>query len=358
MDRQPIREDLTISRRAIESLRQPKVKLDPFRPLAVIYECEATTRPSHRHVKLNERMLNERILNESKSGHLSPSLAAVTSVFLTGAECAFRCTMCDLWKHTLDTPTPPGAIPTQIDIALHSEARIETCNTESPQWIKLYNSSNFFDPRCVPPGDWDAIAIRVADFDRVIVENHPRLVDSKVGKFADKIGGKLEVAMGLETVYDPSIKLLNKRMTLDDFKRAARDLTSMSVDLRVFILLQPPGMPAGLAVDGVIDSLRFADRCGTRHASIIATRGGNGMMERLNAHGSFIAPNAFSLERCFERALTSDLSMVITADLWDFESLAGLCESCVDLRRQRLLSMNLSQSILPPCELNCGCCDG
>jgi hypothetical protein len=67
------------------------------------------------------------------------------------------------------------------------------------------------------------------------------------------------------------------------------------------------------------------------------------MMERFSLNGTFKAPSAFALERCFDRALTSDLSMVITVDLWDFEKLAGLCESCVDLRRQRLSSMNLSQ---------------
>jgi radical SAM enzyme (TIGR01210 family) len=339
MDRKLAQEEITISRRTIESLRQPKVKLDPFQPIAVIHEFEATARSSN--------------VYNTFFPH-----AAVTSVFLTGAECTFRCTMCDLWKHTLDTPTPPGAIPAQIDIALQSGIRTEEKAVQSPQWIKLYNSSNFFDPRCVPPEDWDAIVSRITYFDRVIVENHPRLVDSKVGKFAEKLSGKLEVAMGLETVYEPSIRLLNKQMTLDDFERAARDLGSMSVDLRVFILLQPPGMPAEMAVEGVVDSLRFADHCGARHASIIATRGGNGMMERFSLNGSFKAPSAFALERCFDQALISDLSMVITVDLWDFEKLAGLCESCVGLRRERLSSMNLSQSILPTCELTCGCCDG
>ncbi len=348
MDRQPTHKDVTISRRRIESLRQPKVKLDPFRPVAVIHEFEATGRSSHLY----------NTSNPSKSDYITPPVAAVTSVFLTGAECVFRCTMCDLWKHTLDTPTPPGAIPTQIDIALQDAARRDEQGCQSPQWIKLYNSSNFFDPRCVPPEDWDAIATLVTDFDRVIVENHPRLVDSQVGRFAEKISGKLEAAMGLETVYEPSIRLLNKQMTLDDFERAANALSAMSVDLRVFILLQPPGMPAELAVEGVVDSLRFAEHCGARHASVIATRGGNGMMERFSLDGTFRAPNAFSLERCFDRALTSDLAMVITVDLWEFEKLAGLCESCVGLRRQRLSSMNLSQSILPPCELTCGCCDG
>ena len=44
-------------------------------------------------------------------------LQQVVTVFLTGSECAFHCTMCDLWKNTLDAPTPIGAIPEQIVFA-------------------------------------------------------------------------------------------------------------------------------------------------------------------------------------------------------------------------------------------------
>src|SRR6185503_17306815 len=36
------------------------------------------------------------------------------TVFLTGAECPFTCSFCDLWRWTLDGPTPPGALPAQL----------------------------------------------------------------------------------------------------------------------------------------------------------------------------------------------------------------------------------------------------
>lgn len=337
IDREPTRKEMIVTRELIESRRGPKTRLDPLRPVAVIQEYEPTARPT---------------ADEPK-----PTIADVTSVFLTGAECAFRCTMCDLWTHTLDVATPAGAIPVQIDVALRSKNRDRSATTESPQWIKLYNSSNFFDPRCVPREDWDAIATKMNSFDRVIVENHPRLVNSTVGQFASIISGKLEVAMGLETVYQPSIKLLNKQLTLADFESAANHLQSMGVEVRTFILLQPPGMPPAISADEVGKSLRFASQCGSRHASIIATRGGNGIMEELAAKGLFKAPSAFALERCFDVALCHNQSMVVTADLWGFEGLRSLCDLCAEPRRERLAAMNLSQLILPPCELTCGCSD-
>ena len=337
MNREPTREEVIITRDSIESQRGPKTQLDPLRPVAVIQECEATARPT--------------------ADDPNPAIAEVTSVFLTGAECAFRCTMCDLWTHTLDISTPKGAIPVQIDLALQSQNRDRLGRTQSPRWIKLYNSSNFFDPRCVPREDWDAIAARISTFDRVIVENHPRLVNSTAGQLALMITGKLEVAMGLETVYQPSIELLNKQMTLADFQRAANHLQSMDVDLRTFILLQPPGMPPAIAADEVEKSLRFAIQCGARHASIIATRGGNGIMEELAAKGLFMVPSAFALELCLDVALGHNQSIVVTADLWGFKNLSGLCDLCVEPRHERLAAMNLSQSILPPCVLTCGCSD-
>ncbi len=65
---------------------------------------------------------------------------AVT-VFLAGAECPFTCSFCDLWRWTLDGPTPPGALPTQLVHALQSLA------PPIPNRLKLYNASNFFDRR-------------------------------------------------------------------------------------------------------------------------------------------------------------------------------------------------------------------
>ena len=69
----------------------------------------------------------------SASGEILP----VATIFLTNRECPWRCVMCDLWRNTLTTSVPPGAIPAQIDFALSQlpAARV----------LKLYNSGSFFD---------------------------------------------------------------------------------------------------------------------------------------------------------------------------------------------------------------------
>ena len=81
-------------------------------------------------------------------------LASTAVVFLTNRECPFRCVMCDLWTHTLDTTPPPGAVPRQIARALAA--------LPPARWVKLYNAGSFFDPGAIPRED-DAEIARHAD---------------------------------------------------------------------------------------------------------------------------------------------------------------------------------------------------
>ena len=77
-------------------------------------------------------------------------IARVATVFLTGRECPWRCTMCDLWKHTTEIDTPPGAIPEQIAAARDELRELRSAVTA----LKLYNAGSFFDPRAVPVSDY------------------------------------------------------------------------------------------------------------------------------------------------------------------------------------------------------------
>lgn len=338
----------TISRSEIESLRGPKSTVDANRPVGVMRETEATAGAESALLR-------------------PPELAEVISVFLTGGECALRCTMCDLWRHTLDGPTPIGALPRQLQAALGevtaacdaSQAVVPIVNGAPPapwqRWIKLYNSSNFFDPRSVPREDWQAIAAAVRGFDRVVVENHPRWVDHQVSRFAGLLSGRLEVAMGLEAADDATLRLLNKRVTLSDFEAAAGRLQADGIDLRVFVLLQPPGCPAERAPQLVLDTLRWAQRVGARHASVIPTRGGNGVMEQLAAEGLFNPPTATALEATLVESLRLESAMVVTADLWDWERLRGHCDLCRAPRRDRMELMNRTQRWLPCEPAVCSC---
>jgi archaeosine synthase beta-subunit len=268
----------------------------------------------------------------------------VATIFLTNRECPFRCLMCDLWRNTLTETVPLGAIPAQIDHAL--------LELSPARQLKLYNSGSFFDPHAIPPRDYDAIAQRANRFDRLIVENHPALTGEGCLRFREMLCGRLEVAMGLETAHPEVLARLNKRMTLDQFSRAANFLRRNEIDLRVFILVQPPYMPATEALHWAERSLDFAMEHGATAAVLIPTRAGNGVMDELMANGRFTPPALHTLESAMEYGLGLKAGRVF-ADLW---GLRAFCAGCQALRADRLRKMNLEQAVLD--RIACDQCGG
>ena len=272
-------------------------------------------------------------------------VAPVATIFLTNRECPFRCTMCDLWRNTLTESVPLGAIPAQIDFALRQlgPARV----------VKLYNSGSFFDPRAIPAGDYAAIAERTRYFERVIVECHPAFLNERCLEFHDLLSGQLEVAIGLETAHPETLEKLNKRMTLQQFAAAANFLRGHDLDLRVFILVQPPFMPSHEALFWAKRSLDFAFDCGATAATLIPTRAGNGAMEALADAGEFTPPRLSLLEDATAYGLALQRGRVFT-DLWDIKPDAE-CRQCFPSRLQRLREMNLRQALTPAVTCNaCG----
>ncbi|MBW3600984.1 MAG: radical SAM protein [Planctomycetes bacterium] len=304
--------------RDILAARPSKNPLDPERPYAFLVE--------------RERAASGRVVD-------------VATVFLTNRECQFRCLMCDLWKNTLNHPVPPGAIPRQIDFALTS--------LPPAQHIKLYNSGNFFDAKAIPPSDHPLIAGRLRGFQRVIVENHPKLCSEACFRFRDRLDGPdLEIALGLETVHPQVLPALNKRMTLDDFASAVDRLLRWNIAVRAFILLKPPFLAEAEGVDWALRSMEFAFSLGVECCSVIPTRTGNGVMDRLQREGRFSPPTLASLERVLEDGIRLAGGRVFV-DLWDVEKFAS-CPRCRRQRCDRLRRMNLMQEVVPsvacPCE--------
>ena len=186
----------------------------------------------------------------------------------------------------------------------------------------------------------------------MIVENHPRLCGPKCLEFQRQLQAEFEIALGLETVHPEVLPRLNKRMTVADFDRAAEFLTRHGIAVRTFVLLQPPFLDAGAGEEWYLRSLEHAFAAGARVCSVIATRGGNGIMEKLEQDGLFHPPRLDELERVLVEALSWRRGRVF-ADLWDVERFAR-CPHCAGPRVERLRRMNHSQSVLPP--VACGRC--
>jgi radical SAM enzyme (TIGR01210 family) len=270
--------------------------------------------------------------------------ASTAVVFLTNRECPFRCVMCDLWVNTLDETVPRGAIAAQIRTAL--------AGLPPARQIKLYNAGSFFDPAAIPPEDDEGIAAEVGRFERVIVESHPAFLSGayrdRCLRFRDLIPGQLEVAVGLETAHPEVLERLNKKMTLDAFRRAADFLTEHDIALRVFVLLSPPFMPAGHAVEWACRSLDLAARCGATVATVIPTRGGNGAMEAIG--DQFTPPRLAALETAIEHGLSIG-GMRVFADIWNVERFFDCV--CSSERAARLAAMNREQRVQP--QVTCAC---
>lgn len=270
----------------------------------------------------------------------------VATIFLTNRECPWRCLMCDLWRNTLTDNTPAGAIPAQIDYAL---ARLKNARQ-----IKLYNSGSFFDPRAIPIVDYAAIADRVRSFERVIVECHPALLGDNCLRFRDMLHGRLEVAMGLETVHPDILPRLNKRMTLAQFASAAAWLHENDIDLRVFILVKPPFLRPEDVAYWTERALDFAFDHYATAATLIPTRAGNGAMDHLQQTGDFSPPEIYMLETAATYGLGLQRGRVFV-DVWDLERLRT-CDTCFDKRATRFQEMNLHQRI--PSPVPCKDCGG
>jgi hypothetical protein len=278
----------------------------------------------------------------------------VATLFLTGRECPWRCVMCDLWRHTIETDTPPGAIPHQIELGLAAwaepaaEPGAQPADVRDVRHLKLYNAGSFFDDRAVPPGDDPAIARAVAGVSRLTVESHPRLVGDRTWRFRDRLAPSLEVAMGLETAHPDALARLNKGCTLDDFAAAARALAAHGVGLRVFLLVHPPFVPHEERTSWLLRSIDVAIDAGASVIALIPTRSDTGAMAALSAEGQFAAPSLATLEDAMAEAIRHAAGRArVLADVWDLASFAT-CPACLDARRARLLRVNLAQRVPAP----------
>lgn len=315
--------------RWILARRASRNELDPERPYAFVLEQEA-------------------------GPHGTP--VEVATVFLTNRECPFRCLMCDLWQNTLEKTVPPGAIPTQIRPALEQLPAAG----ELPRHLKLYNAGSFFDPRAIPPADYEEIARLCAPFERVIVECHPAFVDERLLQFRDLLVSQrasastsMEVAMGLETAHPDVLARLNKRMTLPQFRRAAGFLRQAGISLRVFILVRPPWLSEAEGLEWAKRSLDFAFDCGAAVCALIPTRAGNGAMDALAASGEWSPPSLDTLEESLDYGHSLQAGRVLV-DLWDIERFIS-CQVCAEGRIARLVRNNLLQD--PGARISCSRCN-
>jgi len=296
---------------AVVSHRSAKEKVNAWKPYHFIHETEP-----------------------DRNGELQ----RINTIFLTNRECPFKCVFCDLWKHTLDDPTPKGAIPAQIRYALDRLPKADV--------IKLYNSGNFFDVSAIPLEDYPEIATLISDYKRVIVENHPRIGRKHILPFQKMLTARLEIALGIETIHPEVLPKLNKKVTVQDIEDTVHFCISNGIDLRGFILLNPPFITNKDEYRyWCLETVKFAFNIGFSTVSIIPVRTGNGLMERLLDNGAYIPPDLTILESVFCDVLKMKKGIVFI-DLWDIEQFWQGDKNLYHDFKNRLEMMNQTQRAL------------
>ena len=160
------------------------------------------------------------------------AIARSATVFLTGRECPWRCVMCDLWRYTTPSDTPPGAIPAQVAAArrdARGARRAAGHADEAVQRRQLLRSARGAGERLRrhrrrrSPGSTGSSSSRIRRSSALasIGSSMRSIVASRAG---DGPPPQLEVAMGLETVHPDALERLHKRMTVDQFADAASRL--------------------------------------------------------------------------------------------------------------------------------------
>jgi radical SAM enzyme (TIGR01210 family) len=189
----------------------------------------------------------------------------------------------------------------------------------------------------VPTEDDQEIAALLRPFDRVIVESHPRFIQRRCIEFADRLNGTLEVAIGLETADSDVLARLNKHMTLDMVAAVAATLRSARIGLRLFLLVPPPFVAAGDAIDSTQRSVTFAAGLGANHVSLIPTR-----TESIHAdvvdRRDLGVPTLEMIEDVLDTCRDTT-GVVVSVDLWDIERLVD-CTQCGPARIARLQAIN------------------
>jgi archaeosine synthase beta-subunit len=213
----------------------------------------------------------------------------------------------------------------------------------------------------VPHQDVPRLAELARPFGAVTVESHASTIGPATLDFKALLSGRLEVAVGLETIHPMALEHLNKRMDLAGFDRAAEFLAAHDVDLRAFVLFGVPYVPVAESLEWTIRSVEYAVARGARRVAIIPVRGGNGEIERLQQLGHFTPPTLRELETALEQSLSrqpvgpSGQPPIVTADLWDVERLPA-CDVCRAQRVARIRAMNLTPGSRLPAPSSCLAC--
>lgn len=262
------------------------------------------------------------------------------------------CSMCGYAKDTLGRSATPAELAEQLGRALE--------RYRDEPYVKIYTSGSFLDDREVDPASRTAIAGAFAGrARRLLVETLPEFAtEATLGPLREAFAGELEVALGLETT-DPVVlsRYVHKSASPAEYLAAADRVRGLGARPKGYLLLKPPYLTEGEAVEDVVRSVREASpHFDTLSVNPVHIQNGT-VVEWLYHRGRYRPPWLWSVVEALDRGA----EVRGAARLVSFPTAGGLrrgphnCGSCDARVLAAIESTSLRQEFEGLRALDCDC---
>ncbi len=200
------------------------------------------------------------------------------------------CTMCGYREASLTRVTEEDLLA-QLEQALRKY--------DGEPFVKIYTSGSFLDENEIPIPVREKIFEAFSGCERLLFESRPEFITPEVVATLPKI---TTIALGLES-SNPEVleKCIRKGFTPEDSKRAGTLCKEAGLMVRTYLLLKPPFMQEGIAIDDAVRSARFADPFSDEISINPLNVQRATYVERLWRRGEFRSPWIWSLMDVFKQ---------------------------------------------------------
>ena len=166
-------------------------------------------------------------------------------------------------------------------------------------FVKIYTSGSFLDENEIPVPVRERIFKEFAGCERLLFESRPEFITEEV---LATVPRNVTIALGMET-SDPEVMEISirKGFTPEDSRRVGTMIKAAGLMVRTYLLLKPPFMQEGRAIEGAVESVRFAapfsDEISINPVNVQKAT----YVERLWKRGEYRSPWIWSLIEVFKR---------------------------------------------------------
>jgi radical SAM enzyme (TIGR01210 family) len=226
--------------------------------------------------------------------HGSPVKTLTITLTPTGCEWASTggCTMCGEFEGSTKSET----IPAMFHIAQFASAVSKYVAEHNPAWIRIYQEGNYTNQHEIDNSAQFTIlrlASLIGGIRRITIESMAKYLTRKNVQYLSRAIARdveLEVGMGFEGENDVVRNVcINKGESINDFRKAVGLLREMGIRSLAYVLLKPPFLSEGEAIEEAIATIQLAHEIGFDAVSL----------EPVSIHG-YTLVHALSIEGLYQ----------------------------------------------------------